>query len=417
MKQQRTFGDIERFGRYIWRYKLTGTGRALVVTGIVAGLIGHPIQLPILYTFFALFALGFVALVVNALLRPRLEITGSFPQLATAEQPVTGWFTIANRARRPAYDLAAGYFATDPALDNEQSPPAHPRLAPGERVSLPITVRASRRGAYHLPPLCAYSTFPFSICRAGRKAALGSHLLVAPSFHPLTGIDVPIGRRYQPGGIALTSDVGESPEYIGNREYRPGDSPRRIDFKSWARHARPVVREYQEEFYCRIALVLDTFVAGKRRRPRAGFPQFEAAVSLSASIADALAHGEYIIDLFAAGPELYVFRAGRHTAHFENILEILACVDECRDDPFDVVTPALADELTRISTVICVFLDWDARREAMVRSAVEAGCDAKVIVVRDGATTLPPGDVENLTGLPAVLLSVAAVQRGGIERL
>ncbi len=415
MKQRRV-ADFERLARYILYFKLTSRGRALVVVGVIAGLIGHPLQLPILHLFSALFALGCVALVVNLLMRPRFEVTGAFPALVSTGQRVTAWFSISNTSRRTAYDVAANFFSVDPSLQTRESVDLHPRLAPGARITVPITITAKQRGVYQLPPLRAFTTFPFAICRNGRATHHGSPLVVAPSFHPITRIDVPVGRRYQPGGIALTSDVGESPEYIGNREYRPGDSPRRIDFKSWARLSRPVVREYQEEFYCRIALVLDTYV-GPSWRPRAGFPQLEAAVSISAAIADALANGEYIIDLFAAGPELYVFRAGRHTAHFENVLEILACVDECRTDPFDVVAPALADELSRISTVVCVLLDWDASRRLLIQAALEAGCDVKIVIVRDTPTTLPADEIEALTGIAPSLLSVADVQGGGIETL
>jgi len=81
---------------------------------------------------------------------------------------------------------------------------------------------------------------------------------VLPDFRPADAITVPGSARYQPGGIALTSNVGESPEYIGNRDYRAGDPLRRIDFRSWGRLAKPVVREYQEEYFSRIGVVLDT---------------------------------------------------------------------------------------------------------------------------------------------------------------
>ena len=218
-----------------------------------------------------------------------------------------------------------------------------------------------------------HSTFPFNLCRTASRPADapdGAHrksLLLYPRFHPIAGIAVPVSARYQPGGIPLSSSVGESPEYIGNREYHPGDSMRQIDHRSWARLAKPIVREFQDEYYCRLALVLDTFVPGKTRPGPEGFPNLEAAISLAAAVADALARGEYIIDIFAAGPELYTFRAGRHTAHFENTLEILACVDACRTNPFRVVTPALMEELTSISTVICVFLDWARLVKPIVR--------------------------------------------------
>ena len=61
----------------------------------------------------------------------------------------------------------------------------------------------------------------------------------------------------------------------------------------------------------------------------AGFAQLEAAISLSASVADSLSQGEDIIDFFAAGPDLYVFRTGQRIGQFENLLELLACVEHC----------------------------------------------------------------------------------------
>jgi uncharacterized protein (DUF58 family) len=408
---------LEQAARYVVQYKLTSAGRSLIVLGLIAGMLGYTLELPIFYAFCALFALGFIALVVNTIMRPRLNITGSFPQLACAGQPVTGWFNVANTGSRPAFEVDATLFPRDRALRVTRTNGALDHLAANAHTAIPITILPQRRGLYRLPPVRAFTTFPFSICRSGRVAPLGGPLLVAPHFHPLTNIDVPAARRHQPGGIALTSDVGESPEYIGNREYRPGDPPRRIDFRSWARLARPVVREYQEEFYCRIALVLDTHVPGRKRRPRTGFAEFEAAVSLSAAIADALARGEFIIDIFAAGPELYVFRSGRSTAHFENVLEILACVDESRKNPFDIVTPALSDELARISTVICVFLDWDATRERLVQTAVDSGCEVKVIVIRDSSTSLPIESAEAITNTAPIVVTSADVSAGLVDAL
>ena len=43
-----------------------------------------------------------------------------------------------------------------------------------------------------------------------------------------------------------------------------GDPLRKIHWRSWARRGKPVVKEYQEEYFSRIALVLDTFLP---RRP------------------------------------------------------------------------------------------------------------------------------------------------------
>jgi len=411
------FAALEGFVRDIWRYKLTIEGKALVVAGVVASIFGYPLQLPILRTLATLFMLGFLAWLVNLFSRPRVKVSGAFPAKVSVGQTVTGLFVLSNVSRRTTRDTSAAFFGLDPILRPPKEPPYLADIVPGDEATLPVAVQPQRRGLYPLPPLRVFSTFPFNICRTGRKHSVGHSLLVLPSFPPVTSIDIPIGTRYQPGGIALTSDVGESPEYIGNREYQPGDPWHRLDFRSWARLARPVVREYQEEYYCRVALILDTFVSGRRRKPASGFPELEGAVSMAATVADALSRGEYIIDIFAAGPELYVFRAGRHTAHFENNLEIRACVEECRSDPFKVVAPVLVDELGNISSVVCVFLDWDKSREGLLQTALEAQCNAKVIIVRDGATTEPVEQVEALTGIPAIVLSPSEVVAGAFDRL
>jgi uncharacterized protein (DUF58 family) len=343
-------------------------------------------------------------------------VKGSFPRKASAGRTLRARFSVRNRSRLPVYDLGAGYLNLPASLEPVDLDRTLPRIGAGETEDLTVGIHPARRGMYPLPPLRAFTTFPFNMLRCDRRVSGLGSLLVLPSFHPLLSIDIPVGRRYQPGGIALSSNIGESPEYIGNRDYRPGDSMRHIDFRSWARLARPAVREYQEEYYCRVALILDTFVAPKRRKGRAGFPELEAAVSLSASVADVLSKGEYIIDIFAAGPDLYVFRAGRNIAHFDNILEILACVDECRENPFETIAPALADELENITSVIYVLLDWDATREQFVRTAVEAGCRTKVLIVREKETSDEFAHAEDWAGQIRAL-TPQEVGAGGIDTL
>jgi uncharacterized protein (DUF58 family) len=382
----------------LWLYPFTTGGKVLIGGFSLAFLIGAvSVDVPMYQIFVALLTLILVTSTIGSMFRwGKVQITGSFPSQATAGQTITGQFAIRNVGRLPLYDLSAGCFLPPNNWEVHKTPLMVAHLGRGESAVIPVSLTPLCRGPYQLPPVRVFTTFPFNLNRNQIGKNPSSQILVLPSFHPINAIHLDVGNRYQPGGISLTSNIGESPEYIGNRDYQPGDSLRRIDFRSWARLARPVVKEYQEEYYCRIALVLDTYVPTRRRAPRGGYPAFEAAVSLSASVADVLARGEFIIDLFAAGPELHIFRAGRHTAHLENVLEILACVGRCRSNPFDKLGPALVNELSQISTVICVLLDWDEPRRHLVRAAQEAGCHVKVIIVCDGATTLSSEHAENI---------------------
>jgi uncharacterized protein (DUF58 family) len=409
--------SLHRWCMWLIAFRVTALGWLAVLGWALSAALGvGSIDKPVYVVVCAWTAPGVIAFLVGWLLRPRVKVAADFPDRGAVGQALAIRCRLTNPRRRPLYATGAGVFLPPLEIESGGDPEIAPVIASGETVVCHVRLVPRRRGIYKMPPVRAFTTFPLHLYRTPAGESGPWALLVLPSFHPLHQIEVPIGTRYQPGGIALTSHTGESPEYIGNREYVPGDAIRHIDFRAWARLSKPAVREYQEEYYCRIALVLDTFT-GKAQPPSpAGFPDFEAAVSLTAAVADALSRGEYLIDLFAAGPELYVFRAGRHTAHFENVLEILAGVGHTVDNPFARLAPALLEELANISTVICIFLDWDEGREHLVRAAAEAGCSLKVIVVREGATTRPLDALHAWTN-HVRQVTPAAVQRGGVDTL
>jgi uncharacterized protein (DUF58 family) len=143
----------------------------------------------------------------------------------------------------------------------------------------------------------------------------------------------------------------------------------------------------------RVAVILDTHVpAGLSRKGAADQRRdaFERAVSVAASVSDYMARRDYLVDLFAAGPNLYHLTAGRSLAYLDQILDILACVDESAAEPFHVIEPQIAELLSRISTVICVLLDWDDSRREFVHLMRESGAAVKVIILRDGPCTIDP---------------------------
>ena len=368
----------------LWRHGLTLEGQMLTIACVGFAIYASPsLELPLFHIFTMVSGLWGVAFLGAWWFRPRrLRIDLSLPKSVCAGETFSVPVLMQNRGKRRAYSVQAWPVDLPKALDG-QCAMAIPRLEAGEVGVQEVELQALHRGDHGPIHFTGASTFPLPFFRWMNGRSRGDRLLVYPNFTPLHSIQLDMGKRFQPGGIALVSNTGESPEYIGNREYRPGDPVRCIDFKAWARLAKPAVREYQEEYLCRVALMLDTYVPGRGRVPEGGYPNLENAISLCASVADVLARGEYIIDLFAAGPELYVFRAGRNTAHLDNVLEILAGLDPCRENPFQTLSPVLMDELGSITTLIMVVLDWDDSREAIARAAKEHGCAVKVIGVGD----------------------------------
>ena len=101
--------------------------------------------------------------------------------------------------------------------------------------------------------------------------------------------------------------MGDSEEFVALRDYRPGDPLKRIHWRTWARIGRPVVREYQDEFFVRHALVFDTFLS-------APTPAFEEAVSVAASFACTVGTQESLLDLLFVGPRPTVSPPGAASA-------------------------------------------------------------------------------------------------------
>ncbi len=373
--------------RDILQYYLTDVGRTMILAAFMAGLLTIPI--PAYHIFTVMVVALAASFLIGLVFWPHVEVGGRLPAKIVAGQTATIKYTLKNRSRLPAYDLNLGLYCL-PKQFQEIKPNRHIScLRPGESVEFSIHVLPLKRGQYHLLEPRCLSTFPFNLFRNGGYRVVKTPVLVLPAFTVLDRFDISADMRYQPGGITMASRVGESPEYIGNREYQFGDSPRRIDSRAWARLTRPVVKEYSEEYYCHVAVVMDTFI-GKRRKPGPmGYPDFEAAVSVSAAMVANLSRTERIIDFFAAGTDLYVFRAGRHIGQFDSLLEILANVEPNYKGLFDSIPAAMEAELEQTSAVIFVLLDWDETRENLVRRAVVSDCSVKVIIIREKQTSRP----------------------------
>ena len=159
------------------------------------------------------------------------------------------------------------------------------------------------------------------------------------------------------------------------RDYRSGDPLRHIHWRSWARTGRLIVKEYQDEFFVRHALVLDTF--GEAEDAHA----FEEAVSLAASFACSVSTQESLLDLMFIGARAVCLTTGRGVGHAEQALEILATVELCRDHPIDLLERLLLQHVARVCGCICILLAWDEPRRQLIRRLQSSGLPLLVLVV------------------------------------
>lgn len=364
----------------LWRERFTRTGRYLVIGAIATGIAGSfPDRMVGAYAFSFFTALVLGALTLSVIARPRLAAERLMPARCVAGSTVKIHIRVRNDGKTPVYDVSAYEFRLPPRVAIEQDPHYLARLDPGESFTFDYTINVQRRGSYHLPGPTALCAFPFGLTQTTSFHPQGTQLIVYPPFETLTALDVPTGLRYQPGGMALASHIGESMEFVGTREYQVGDRVRDLHQRSWARVGAPVVKQFEEEFLTRIALLVDTYIP----RPRKGgaAAALEANLSLAAAVADYFARQEFIIDLFAAGPQLYHFQAGRSLGYLDNILDILACIEKSPDDPLAVIGPAFAEQLRETSAVVLLMLSWDDERASLVDMIRNADVATKTVVL------------------------------------
>lgn len=400
---------LVRWGRAFYLDRLTDSGRAFFWIGLMANAASlGTFGIKTYFVWCGLIALLVVSIPLARLSRARLSLSYELPQRTTAGATLSVPVSVRNIGPKSTADVVL-FFPELPPGRLKSTPLPLPPMAADESLQLAMEVETPKRGHYTFPGVRQEGHFPFGVWRDLFHHRQESSLLVTPWFSPLLELEVPVGRRYQPGGIALSSNVGDSTEFLGTREFRFGDSVRNIHWRSWARIGKPVVKEFQEEFFCRIALVLDTFIPAEAGAELED--TFEASLSVAAAVADWLSDGEYVIDLFAAGPELYSLQAGRNIAHLENVLDVLACLEPCREAPFETIAPVLLENMASTTTVILVLLDWDEAREGLVRVLRDQGPAIKTILVRDTSPTLDPSAAEELLG-PVVRLQPEDVWKG-----
>lgn len=404
---------------FAWSYAyytifLTVPGRIIIAISFLIvsyslTLLQNPIRI-LAFSLLAIFASDFI---IGFLLRPRLRIRREIPVRARAGCPVRIDYYVKNLRSMPAWNIHLDNHAPSTTIKHSNGAASAEYIGSDKEINLDSYILPEKRGVYSLPAPIADSTFPFGVFRWTSRGQDAQRLLVYPDFRSLNSVSLPVGLRYQRNAIARVSKVGESMEFLGCREFRTGDNPRHIHWASTARTGELIVREFQEEYLARMALIVDTTVnaPGALRRffsvKEHVYRDLEAALSLAAAISEHLLKGDFVVDLFAAGPEIYHLKTGRSLSQFENILDILACIDPCHSECFGSLKPEILSEIASIGSVVLILLKWDDTRAALVRQLVESGTVVKTIIIYD---KVPAGDAES-----ALNISCADILAGNVK--
>ena len=406
----RAFVRVYRFSQWT-RRRFTRAGMALLYVLVAATVFGVDTRRTVAYQMFGLtVGLLAVASVLSLRFRPKLRFERRLPPYVTVGDPFSYRYLVQNRGPRAVErvrlrDELAERFpdadtfrhargARDPQVNWVDRRIGFPRwlelvrrgrgadiedtdlvdLPAGGDIELTLSATPLRRGVLRFDRCRLLRPDPLGLINALAGVKLPGELVVLPRCYPIPPLALPGTRRLQRGGVALSHDVGDSQEFMQLRDYRSGDPLRHVHWPSFAKAGKPVVKEFQDEYFTRYALVLDTFGdAGSD-------VEFEAAVSVAASFVSGLQIHDALLDLVFVEDRAYRLTVGRGLGRTVDLLRELAAVEPCRGHSFELLAAHVLQHAQALSGCILVLLRMDDERRDLVQQLRTLGVQQLVLV-------------------------------------
>ena len=292
------------------RLRLTGEGRVFIAIAVGVGLAAINTGNNLLYLLLGwLLSVIIASGILSELTLRRLVISRRITGPVYANRPFTVEVSLQNTKRRATtYAIEAIDISNANKIDKSSF---FLKVKANQTARMSYRHSVPKRGVYHFDGFCIQTKFPFSLFRKARYLHQPSEIVVYPAVYPLP----PPSPQTRKIGDKLLSRVGRRGEFFGLREYRDGDDPRDIHWRSTARTGRLTVREYEQEAHKKASIVLDNALPLPTTRETR--QALEDAISLAASLAKTYAQLGYTVELIARGLHL------PHSAGPSQVIRIL----------------------------------------------------------------------------------------------
>jgi len=213
-----------------------------------------------------------------------LEVHRIAPVRGGVGEPLRIRYVVRNTGRLvPAFGLTLRESVENPEILGAEPVAFALKVGRGERVEVESVAEPAGRGMLRLKRMSVYSPFPFGVLRKSVEFERAETLPIWPER-----LDVGRGalrRAAAEGDYSDTqrAEVGRGSEYLGVRDYLPGDSARDIAWRPSARTGQLVVREHTRPSPHRVWVGLDLHPDPDEGEARDN----ERAISLAAGAIDA----------------------------------------------------------------------------------------------------------------------------------
>ena len=256
----------------------------------------------------------------------------------------------------------------------------------GEEKEVHLRIKPLKRGKISLDRLRLLLPDPLGLfqqsCRI--RCESPSQLLVLPKSYPLPEMTLSGENAFQIGGEASRDSKGESLEFLRLRDYRVGDPLKSLHWRSSARKGRPIVKEYEDIWFPRYGLILDTCLRGSND------DLFEEAVAVAASFVAHIDRQDCMLDLmFLAQKEPQVMTAGRGLERASALLEALALVKGEMEPHYRELTRIVQRYTEKLCALVVILPAWSDERSAFIEQLMRLGIELKIYVLAEDDANLP----------------------------
>ncbi|MEZ6196932.1 MAG: DUF58 domain-containing protein [Planctomycetota bacterium] len=233
------------------------------------------------------------------------------------------------------------------------------------------------RGIHRFGPSAVRISDPFGWFEIHGGLESDRHITVYPRLDDFGIIDALAASAPAPGGEMLRSGPGDSQEFWSVREYRRGDSRRRIHWSATARRGDLVVREFGRPASGDTSILLD--LDGRFTGAQLRFGAFENAIRLAASLVQfSLAQGRRIPIVDEQGRRGPA--PGAPGANLVDWLDELVRVQTGSIRPFDAVIEAARPLIATSAVVIAFVHSYLYEDEAVVHALGRLAGDGRRVV-------------------------------------
>lgn len=306
-------------------------------------------------------------------------------------------YVLENDRRRLA---ALAVFVEDQLVPDDRtavvpSPSAFfPRVGAGERARVRWRGEAPQRGKYHFQRLVLGTRSPFGLIERRVATPLPDKLVVYPRIGRLTRRWLQLQRQATEHRVGHRHDrSAQQEEYHGLRDYRSGDSPRWIHWRTSARLGELMVKEYEQQNEQDLAILIDPWLPRAQAAPRQR-EAVEQAISFAATVCleTCRAQGRRLaVGWTGAAPGVVQGPSSVKLLH--ELLEQLAVLRPTHEgrlaDLFDALPPTtLRDALLIVVSTRPVNLVEEAERSTRLSATSARGPLGRAIVLNAGRDEL-----------------------------